>query len=351
LLLATVGLTSATIVLALAVGIAVALGFPGRLAVGLGAARAAQALVGVGLGASLTQSTLDTVVVNWLPVLLTTVAGLGLSLLLGFMLGLRSSLDPVTATLSVVPGGATGIVALARELGGDDRLVAFSQYLRVVVILLITPVVAAAVIPSGNGGAMAAQAPAPLLPNVPIGVAVAIVGWRLGALTRLPAPSLLGPLVAAGVCSVLLPALPLAQPQVLSHAAFALVGLDVGLRFTRAEIRRARRILPAYGITLACLLLSCLALAIALAAATPVTLTEGYLATTPGGLTVVAATAHGADADTGLVVAIQTVRLVLMLLLAPLAVRMTVGALSRRRERSRTRTADTDSERPPVRTP
>jgi uncharacterized membrane protein AbrB (regulator of aidB expression) len=45
---------------------------------------------------------------------------------------------------------------------------------------------------------------------------------------------------------------------------------------------------------------------------------------------VVAATAHGTGADAGLVGAIQTVRLILMLLFAPTAVRLTVGRLSGR---------------------
>ena len=39
----------------------------------------------------------------------------------------------------MVAGGASGIVGMADELGGDDRLVAFMQYLRVLVITLLTP--------------------------------------------------------------------------------------------------------------------------------------------------------------------------------------------------------------------
>jgi uncharacterized membrane protein AbrB (regulator of aidB expression) len=59
-------------------------------------------------------------------------------------------------------------------------------------------------------------------------------------------------------------------------------------------------------------------------------LLDAYLATTPGGLTVVAATAYGTGANTALVSAIQMIRLIVMLAAAPVLVRVTVGALQRR---------------------
>ena len=39
----------------------------------------------------------------------------------------------------MVAGGASGIVGMADDLGGDDRLVAFMQYLRVLIVVLVTP--------------------------------------------------------------------------------------------------------------------------------------------------------------------------------------------------------------------
>ena len=43
--------------------------------------------------------------------------------------------------LALVAGGASGLVAIARELGGDDRVVAVVQYLRVALITASMPVV------------------------------------------------------------------------------------------------------------------------------------------------------------------------------------------------------------------
>jgi len=67
-----------------------------------------------------------------------------------------AQLDRPTASLGMVAGGAAGIVAMAGDLGADDRLVAFMQYLRVLVITLLTPLLVPLAFPgagsSGGGG-------------------------------------------------------------------------------------------------------------------------------------------------------------------------------------------------------
>ena len=69
------------------------------------------------------------------------------------------------------------------------------------------------------------------------------------------------------------------------------------------------------------LMLACFGLAVLLAATSPATLLDAYLATTPGGLFAVVAAAFGTGADTTFIVAVQTIRLLVMVLLAPLTVR------------------------------
>jgi uncharacterized membrane protein AbrB (regulator of aidB expression) len=58
-----------------------------------------------------------------------------------------------------------------------------------------------------------------------------------------------------------------------------------------------------------------------LAAVTGVSALDGYLATTPGGLYAVLATATGSGADATFVLAVQVLRLFVMLLSAPLVAR------------------------------
>jgi len=78
------------------------------------------------------------------------------------------------------------------------------------------------------------------------------------------------------------------------------------------------------------LLAACGAMAVLLTATSDTPMLDSYLAMTPGGLSVVAATAYGAGADTALIAAIQTVRLLFMLAVSPLLVGAAVRRFSRR---------------------
>jgi uncharacterized membrane protein AbrB (regulator of aidB expression) len=72
-------------------------------------------------------------------VVLVSVATLAVTIVAGILLARVARLDRPTASLGMVAGGASGIVAMAGDLGADDRLVAFMQYLRVLIITLLTP--------------------------------------------------------------------------------------------------------------------------------------------------------------------------------------------------------------------
>ena len=66
---------------------------------------------------------------------------LAISLVAGRLLALRRDVSPATGAFALIAGGASGIVALARELGADDRVVTIVQYLRVLLVLLAMPLV------------------------------------------------------------------------------------------------------------------------------------------------------------------------------------------------------------------
>ena len=105
--------------------------------------RLGQALVGVTIGALVKLPTLARLGTDWPSVLLVTVATLAISLLAGRLLALRRDVSPTTGVFAMIAGGASGIVALARELGADDRVVTVVQYLRVLLVLLAMPLVTA----------------------------------------------------------------------------------------------------------------------------------------------------------------------------------------------------------------
>src|SRR5829696_9772972 len=131
------GLPSSYLFAALLLGLAIALTRPRTVEVSPLTFRAAQAVAGVSLGAYLRTEALQAVAGSIVPVLVVSAGTLALSLAAGAILARTTPLDPPTAALGMIAGGASGIVGMSAELGADDRLVAFMQYLRVLIVVLV----------------------------------------------------------------------------------------------------------------------------------------------------------------------------------------------------------------------
>ena len=321
-----IGLSSPSLFAALLVGLAAAL-LPARMPqVASSVFRVAQAVTGVSLGVYVQSSSLGAVAHAWLPVAIVSAATLALSLLCGQLLVRTAGLDPPTAALGMVAGGASGIVGMAHELGADDRLVAVMQYLRVLVVVVLTPILVAVAFSHAQGdGSGPTPAGAPVVGSLRdwalMGAAL-VVGAIVAKLTRVPAGSLLGPMVAAAILTLAIGDFQV--PAILRQPAFAAIGLQVGLRFTPKLVRQAGRLFVPTLLCVFGLLVACFGLAILLDVTTDASLLDAYLATTPGGLYAVLAAAFGTGADTTFVIAVQALRLFVMVLLAPLVVRRLV---------------------------
>lgn len=303
-------------------GLVRALSRPARIAVPRAANAAAQAVIGVSIGALVQLSTLTALGEHWLPVLAVTVGTLLLSLGAGVLLRMQPGISPVTGAFSMIAGGASGITAMARDLGADDRMVAVLQYLRVLLIVVLMPltatVVYGATAATGTGSAAGA-------PGWPVGVLFTVgcglAGYYLARLVHLPVGALLGSMVVAAVADLTGLSHGAQAPGFLQNAAFLVIGLQVGVSFTRESLRTVGRALPMALAIIVTLILGCAGLGAALSAATGSGELDSYLATTPGGLYAVAATATSSGADATFVLAVQVLRLFVMLLSAPLLAR------------------------------
>jgi uncharacterized protein len=312
-----VGVPSPYLFAALLIGLARALAIAQPLELPRRVFVAAQAVTGVTLGTYLQRSSLHVLADDWLAVALVSLATLGISLAAGGVLARLTILDRPTASLGMIAGGASGIVGISDDLGGDDRLVAFMQYLRVFVVVLVTPALVGVIFPGAHAGSVPTTGP--ILGTatawlLTIGIAVA------GQAVPLPARSLMGPMLIAGALT-LSGVTDFTPPPVLRETAFGVIGLYIGLRFTAQTLRAVGRLLVPVAVSIVALLVACFGLAIVLDATTSVSLEDAYLATTPGGLYAVLAVAFGAGANTTFIVAVQSLRVLVMVVLAPLAVR------------------------------
>jgi uncharacterized protein len=204
------------------------------------------------------------------------------------------------------------------------------QYLRVVLVTVSMPLVAATVYGASGGAGSGPAATAdpgagPWWAGLLLTVVCGAVGVPLARLLRVPAGGLLGPMTVALVLTlsgvVGAPVGDVAPPALLVEVAYAVIGWQAGVRFTRESLRLVAGLLPAAVALIAAVVVVSAALGALLARLTGATPLEGYLATTPGGIYAVLATAISSGVDVAFVVAVQVLRVIVMLLVAPVAAR------------------------------
>jgi uncharacterized protein len=324
-LLGRAGLPAGYLYTALIAALAYALIAPTRLRLPPVGFRIGQAVTGVALGTFLHSSTVSDLGQRWLPVVLVSAATLAVTIAAGLGLARIGRLDRPTASLGMVAGGASGIVAMAGDLGADDRLVGFMQYLRVLVITLITPLLVPLAFGVHSHGGVRGEGPVlGTAGGWALTVGAGIVGAALGPRLRLPAPAFLGPLILTAALSIAGLTGGAQVPPLAREVGFALIGIQIGLGFERETIREIARIALPVAATIGSLLVACFALGWVLKLTADVSLLDGYLATTPGGFPAVLPIAYGSHANVAFVLAVQVVRLFAMVLAAPIVVRWLV---------------------------
>ena len=305
----------------------------------------AQAVLGAAIGASLEPSTLVGLRQDWFWVLVSCLGTVLLSVVAGYVVRLRPGISTATGVFAMIAGGASGSVAISRDLGADDRVVAVVQYLRVLIILLGMPLVAQVVFqaPAPVYGAeiydpettptirvfsflfpLRIPEAGPVVAGLTLAAVSLLIGLPLARYIRFPAGALIFPMVVAAVLAGT-GVIQADFPVWLESLGFALIGLQVGLRFTRAGLRSVAAVLPLATLVIIGLIVACAGLGVILARATGQSMLDGYLATTPGGLYAVLATAVGSGADVTFVLMVQIARLFVMLLCAPLLARLIAG--------------------------
>lgn len=320
--LGRLGVPSAPLFAALVCAIAIALAGRSPGDIPRPAQYAAQGVLGAYIGTLMQAHTVAALGTRWPAALLIGLATLLLSVAAGALLGLHRDTDSITGSLALVAGGASGLVAIARELGGDETTVAVVQYLRVILVTVSLPVVAA-LYPhvAGASSALTSGPGRPWWFDLGFTAACVVAGVVLGRLSHLPAGGLLGPLLISATASLTGVATGATVPWILVAAGYLVIGWQAGVGFTREALRSLARLLPWATILIIAIGAGCAALGFALSAMTGVPLLDGYLATTPGGIYAVLAVAASSNVDITFIVAAQLIRVMAMLFLAPAAAR------------------------------
>jgi uncharacterized protein len=261
---------------------------------------------------------LVTMVQQW-PLFLAGVCSvLLISTSLGALLARWKVLPGTTAVWGSTPGAATVMVLMSEGFGGDPRLVAYMQFLRVMLVALVASVVARLWVAPGSLERAAivwfpAVAAGPLWETV----ALAVFGAIAGAKSRIPAGALLVPLLA-GIALSCTRLMTITLPPWLMAGCYALVGWSIGLRFSREIVIYAARVFPKIAASTLTLIALCGGLAILLHLFVGTDPLTAYLATSPGGADSVAIiAASSSHVDVPFVMAMQMARFIFVLLVGP----------------------------------
>jgi uncharacterized protein len=228
--------------------------------------------------------------------------------------------DKPTAYYSAMPGGLQDMLVFGQEAGGNPRVLSLVHATRVVAIVSIMPMLLTFVWGlelDHAPGAPAADVP---LRDLAVMLDCAVIGWKAGERIGLFGASIIGPLVLAGAAS-LAGLVTYRPPAEAILAAQFFIGLGVGVKYLGITLDELRRIVAAalgYCVILAFLSLA-FAEAIYLVGAAP--MVEALLAFSPGGQGEMVVLAIVAGADMAYVVTHHLVRLLVVILGAPLVAR------------------------------
>jgi membrane AbrB-like protein len=276
----------------------------------------AQGIVGCLVARAISLDILGTFARRW-PLFLGIVAlTVVASMVLGWLIGRLRILPRTTAIWGMLPGAATATILMAEAFGADFRLVAFMQYLRVA-LLAVTASLIARLWTHGAGAPPEIDwFPAIAWPGFGVTLAIVAVAVVIARKTRLPAGGLLSAMAIGIVVHLAAPQL-LELPPWFLTIGYALLGWNIGLRFTRPVIAAALRALPQTFASIVALMLFCAGVAALLVVVLGVDPLTAYLATSPGGVDSVAIIAASTRVDMAFVMALQTVRFLLVLLFGP----------------------------------
>jgi uncharacterized protein len=287
----------------------------------------AQAMIGCLIARAITPVVVSGFLQHWAPVVATVMLSLSGGVLIGWSMSRLGIIPGTTPVWGMMPGAATAMMLMAEAYGADARLVAFMQYLRVVLVAVAGSVVA--ILFAHGGGSRTAPGffPPIDLQSLVATLALASIGAGAGRLSRIPGGVLLGSLTLCALGSGT-GWIRIELPPVLLIASYAVIGWSIGSRFTRDVLATAARKLPQTLGAAALLMLFCGLLSYALMRWLHTDPLTAYLAASPGGVDAAAIIAASTKVDMPLVMMVQTVRLVVVLAIGPRLARLAARTLA-----------------------
>lgn len=289
--------------------------FPGAAAIG-------QVIIALATADRFSLDTLTLARTYALPLMLCILTTGSLSVLNGYLLSHWVGIDRKTSLLGCIPGAGPSIVALSEEMGADTLIVAVLQYVRILLVSAVIPIlanlffVAPASLSSQPIATTVQQSTMPTVINLLVLTGCGYLGNWAGRHLKLPSGGFLGPFLVGLVAFWGVPHT-FHMPQIVFIAGLLLVGLSIGLKFDWHTVRRLFKAVLIEIVLVLGLIFTCLGVAYQFHLLTHIDPLTAVLGSTPGGISTMLASAVEMGSDSGLVMAMQMTRMLLILLLTP----------------------------------
>ncbi|WP_277018664.1 MULTISPECIES: AbrB family transcriptional regulator [Paracoccus] len=229
--------------------------------------------------------------------------------------------DHPTAWYAAMPGGLQDMLVFGEEAGGDIRALSLIHATRVLVIVTVAPLIMTLYWSVDLSQPPGAPISSVAWDQIALMVAAGFLGWKIAERVGLFGASILGPMILTAALS-LTGIIQTRPPAEIIQAAQFFIGIAVGVKYVGITGRELRIDVTAgllYSLVLAVISLIFLEIVYLLGLAPAL---DAFLAFLPGGQAEMVVIAIIAGADLAYVVSHHILRIVLVILLAPLAARL-----------------------------
>jgi len=274
------------------------------------------AVIGVLLGSAFSPAIAQQIT-DWITsLLLLSVFLVALGFAATYFFNRVAGYDPATAYFSSMPAGLTEMTIIGTEFGGNERTIAFSHTVRVLLVAFLVPLTMTLLL----GYQRPESLGSPGTTIDPTDAAVLIICGVLGVWgavrLKLPAAALVGPLALSGLTH-LAGVTSSYPPLVLVSAAQVVLGSAVGSRFAGVELKPIASVAAAAAVSTIIMLGLAGIFAYLTAVWTGLPLTALFLSFSPGGVTEMSLIALALNQDIAFVTTHHIARICVIVVIAP----------------------------------
>lgn len=289
-----------------------------------------QMILGIELGQKLNLSVLSVLKDHWFSVGVMLILSILLAMLSGYVLWRFSKTDMMTSFVGTAPGGLSAMPSIAQEVGANTAIVSLVQMMRVLLVVLSIPFLVIMIYTKQDSSTSTAAGLSSATTDFRLApvlwtVILILAAWgacKAAKCLKFPAPWLLGSMlgvaiVHVGGAAVIGHDMTAWWPSQANHVSQIFLGATIGSKMYKSMFAGVTRIIIVGFISSVGLIAAMFLSAVIVSELTGISLITSVLAFAPGGIAEMATTSVTLHADSTFVVAVQVIRVILVIALLP----------------------------------